>query len=245
MHSDAITTGAARDDFRRQPAARRALLRGILWLVGYMLLLAACICFPTGFAWTRGWVFLAVYLLLVIVSFIFLWRVNPEIVVARSAYRQPAKWWDVIIFAILFLSFILMFPLAALDDGSLHWSSVPLWVTIVGYLLFALGMAASTWVLSVNKFAEPTVRIQSERHHKVIDTGPYAIVRHPLYATVPFLGVGIPLALGSYWALIPAAIALITLVIRTAAEDRLLHEQLDGYREYAARVRYRLFPGVW
>src|SRR5262249_13260560 len=98
------------DDIRRQPAARRALVRGTIWIAVYWLLLAACIYFPAGLAWRRGWIFLGVYLVLVIASLIYLWRVNPEIVVARSAYRPPARWWDVVIFAVLFLSFIVMFP---------------------------------------------------------------------------------------------------------------------------------------
>lgn len=99
--------------------------------------------------------------------------------------------------------------------------------------------------MSVNKFAEMTVRIQTERGHRVVDTGPYAFVRHPFYvATFPLFG-GMPLALGSYRALIPAALAGIALVVRTALEDRVLQNELPGYKEYADRVRYRLIPGVW
>ena len=103
----------------------------------------------------------------------------------------------------------------------------------------------STWVYSVNKFAEPGVRIQTERGHKVIETGPYAIVRHPLYLASLFLIGGIPLTLGSFWALIPVAVGTMVLLVRTALEDRMLHRELDGYKEYASRVRYRLIPGVW
>ncbi len=108
-----------------------------------------------------------------------------------------------------------------------------------------LSLAWTVWVLSVNKFAEPSVRIQTERGQKVVDTGPYDVVRHPLYATALFLCGGIPLALGSFWALTPAAIAVVVLIVRTALEDRMLHNELDGYKEYVSRVRYRLIPGVW
>jgi protein-S-isoprenylcysteine O-methyltransferase Ste14 len=100
-------------------------------------------------------------------------------------------------------------------------------------------------VYRVNKFAEPTVRIQTERGQKVIDTGPYAIVRHPLYLGGVILFTGIPLALGSFWALIPTAVGTLVLVVRTVLEDRTLREELEGYKEYAGRVRYRLIPGVW
>jgi protein-S-isoprenylcysteine O-methyltransferase Ste14 len=97
----------------------------------------------------------------------------------------------------------------------------------------------------VNKFAEPGVRIQTERGHKVVDTGPYAIVRHPMYLSAVILFSGIALALGSFWAVIPAAVVALVLVVRTALEDRTLQNELDGYKAYASRVRYRLIPGVW
>ena len=102
-----------------------------------------------------------------------------------------------------------------------------------------------TWAESVNKFFEPTVRIQTDRGHRVIDTGPYAIVRHPGYASGYLLFVGMPLALGSLWALIPAILSCLLLVVRTILEDQTLRNELAGYEEYAQRVRYRLIPGVW
>ena len=102
-----------------------------------------------------------------------------------------------------------------------------------------------TWAESVNKFFEPTVRIQTDRGHKVIDTGPYALVRHPGYVAACLLFMGMPLALGSLWALIPAVLSCLLLVVRTILEDRTLREELSGYEEYTQRVRYRLIPGVW
>jgi protein-S-isoprenylcysteine O-methyltransferase Ste14 len=106
-------------------------------------------------------------------------------------------------------------------------------------------MAGLTWAEAVNKFFEPFVRIQTDRGHHVIDTGPYAIIRHPGYAlSFPFF-LGIPLALGSLWGLIPAILMSTFLVVRTILEDRTLQEELPGYEEYARRVRYRLVPGVW
>jgi protein-S-isoprenylcysteine O-methyltransferase Ste14 len=102
-----------------------------------------------------------------------------------------------------------------------------------------------TWATKVSKFFEPLVRIQTDRGHKVIDTGPYAIVRHPGYAFGFLLFLGIPLALGSLWALIPAILLLPLLFVRTIWEDQTLREELMGYEEYTHRVRYRLIPGVW
>jgi protein-S-isoprenylcysteine O-methyltransferase Ste14 len=97
----------------------------------------------------------------------------------------------------------------------------------------------------VNRHFEPTVRIQTDRGHTVIDTGPYALVRHPGYVAASLLVLGMPLSLGSYWASIPAILSYLLLVVRTALEDRTLQDELPGYKEYARRVRYRLLPGVW
>jgi protein-S-isoprenylcysteine O-methyltransferase Ste14 len=147
--------------------------------------------------------------------------------------------------ACLFLSLLAVFPVAALDDGRFHWSCVPTWLVGVGYVLFSAGFILSAWAEAVNKFAEPGVRIQTDRGHNVVDTGPYAIVRHPMYLSAFSLFFGTALALGSFWALIPAAVVALVLVVRTALEDRTLQDELTGYREYAGRVRYKLIPGIW
>jgi protein-S-isoprenylcysteine O-methyltransferase Ste14 len=134
---------------------------------------------------------------------------------------------------------------AALDDGRFHWLPLPWWVCVLGYALLIIGMLGVTWAESVNKFFERTVRIQTDRGHHVIDSGPYAIVRHPGYVFISILLVSTPLALGSLWALIPAVLACLVLIVRTVLEDRTLREELAGYEKYAQRVRYRLIPGVW
>ena len=122
---------------------------------------------------------------------------------------------------------------------------MPWWGCTLGYALLIAGMVGLTWAESVNKFFEPTVRIQTDRGHRVIDTGPYAIVRHPGYAFGYPLFLGMSLALGSLWALIPAILIGRFLVLRTIWEDQTLREELAGYKEYTQRVRYRLIPGVW
>ena len=132
-----------------------------------------------------------------------------------------------------------------LDNARFHWSQVPLWLTGVGYLFFLISMGGIVWVMRVNKFAEPHVRIQTDRGQRVVDTGPYAVVRHPFYALAILLFGSMPLALGSLWGLLPAGLAAALLVVRTVLEDRLLQRELPGYRDYAGRVRYRLIPGVW
>ena len=136
-------------------------------------------------------------------------------------------------------------PLAALDAGRMHWSSPPAWVIGLGYLGILTAVAGTAWAQAANPFFEPGVRIQTERHHRVIDVGPYRLVRHPGYTSALFLMVGMALALGSYWALVPAALSSAVMVLRTVWEDRLLRAELPGYLDYAKRVRFRLIPGLW
>ena len=222
----------------------KAVRRAILSLVVFVLLLTLVIFVPAGIGWTKGWVFLLVFLPQRAMATIYLWRKNPDIVIARSKFHAGTKGWDKVVLFFLILSLAATFLTAGLDSR-FHWSSVPFWLVVLGYALFSIGTVGSAWVQSVNKFAERGVRIQTERGHKVIDTGPYAIVRHPFYVALFFWYGGIPLALGSFWALIPAAIAALVLIVRMAVEDRTLEKELEGYKEYASRVRYRLIPGVW
>lgn len=220
------------------------LRRGMLSLGGFVLVLVVIMFLPAGIGWWQGWLFLVIFVLQMALAVPYLWHRNPAIFVARSKIHRATKTWDKVVMCFLLLSLMTTFPVAGLD-ARCHGSSVPVWLVVVGYLLLTVGMLGSVWAEGVNKFAEPGVRIQRERGHKVVDTGPYAFVRHPMYDAAFFLFAGIALALGSYWALIPAVFVAVILIVRTALEDRFLHEELEGYREYAQRVRYRLIPGVW
>jgi len=159
---------------------------------------------------------------------------------------QSAKAWDKVLAPLMALS--LGFPLVIVAglDHRYGWSpEFPLWLIVLGFILISLGYAFAAWALAENRFFSSVVRIQTDRGHVVCDSGPYRIVRHPGYAgNIPPL-LGIVLALGSVWTLIPAAVALIIAVIRTALEDQTLWEELPGYRDYAQRVRYRLVPGIY
>jgi protein-S-isoprenylcysteine O-methyltransferase Ste14 len=195
--------------------------------------------------WPRGWLFVLVFLAAVLVMALYLWRVNPEIYVARSRFRKGSKRWDIVLLALLMPVMTAIFPVAALDDARFHWLPMPWWVCAVGYVALAAGLLVSTWAEGVNKFFEPTVRIQADRGQHVIDSGPYAIVRHPGYAGACLLLVGCALCLGSLWALVPAAASALLLLVRTRWEDETLQAELSGYKEYAQRVRYKWVPGVW
>lgn len=221
-------------------------VRLVLRLACLPVVIALLMFLPAGtWAWPRGWLFILVLLGVISAVFVFLHRVNPEVIVARSSFHEGTKGWDKILLSIYFPAMAAVVLVAALDDGRFHWFPVPWWVCLVGYALLLVGIGIVTWAESVNKFFEVTVRIQTDRGHAVIDTGPYAVARHPGYVGGILHAAGIALSLGSLWALIPAGIASLVLIVRTQWEDQTLQVQLNGYSEYAKRVRYKLIPGVW
>ena len=218
----------------------------LAYAIGGPALLLALLFLPAGsIAWWPGWIFLAVMTLGYAASALAIWRFNPVIFRARSRFQPGTKGWDKVLLAIMLPAMVAILPVAALDAGRFHESSPPMWAVLAGYAACLASIAGTAWAQAVNPFFEPGVRIQSERHQHVIDTGPYRLVRHPGYATALLLFLGMPLALGSLWALAPAALACALLILRTVWEDRLLRAELPGYPDYARRVRWRLAPGLW
>jgi protein-S-isoprenylcysteine O-methyltransferase Ste14 len=218
----------------------------ILYAVGSPLALVALVLLPAGrVGWTPGWIFIAVLVATFGLSALLLVRVNPMIYRARSRFQPGTKKWDLALLAVLFPAIIAEIPLAALDAGRMGWSDVPLWIIGTGYILLIGGIAVTAWAQAVNPFFEAGVRIQTERAQRVITSGPYRVVRHPGYVAAIAMFIAIPLALASWWALLPAALAIALLVVRTSMEDRLLKAELSGYVDYARRARYRLLPGLW
>jgi len=215
-------------------------------LVVTLVILAVLLFVPAGcITWARGWIFLLVFSLLMAASIVYFTRANPEMFAVRSRVHPCTKQWDKIVISLLFVAILAIPPVAGLDDGRFHWSSMSCWVVALGYLVQLAGWIGVAWAETANRFFEPGVRIQTERGHHVIDTGPYALIRHPGYFAAVLLFVGIALSLGSWWALIPAGFGSLLLVLRTVWEDRTLHTELPGYAAYARRVRFRLIPGVW
>jgi protein-S-isoprenylcysteine O-methyltransferase Ste14 len=211
-----------------------------------LIILAVLLFVPAGrITWTRGWLFLLVFTLLMFGAIVYFRRVNPQMFEIRSRVHPETKRWDKVAISLLFLAMFAIPLVAGVDDGRFHWSSMSSLLVSLGYLLLITGWIGVAWAETVNPFFEPGVRIQTERGHHVIDTGPYAIVRHPGYVAASFMFTGFALSLGSWWALIPAAVASLVLVLRTVWEDRTLHVELPGYATYATRVRFRLIPGVW
>lgn len=216
------------------------------YAIGLPIALLALVFLPVGrFDWTPGWIFVGFLVAAYAVSALVLQRANPVIYRARSRFQPGTEGWDRILLLLMLPAMVAEVPLATLDAGRMAWSAVPMAFVALGYLLLLAGIALTTWAQAVNRFFEPGVRLQRERGQRVISTGPYAFVRHPGYVGALMMFAGIALALASWWALVPAAFAGAILVLRTSWEDALLRTGLVGYGDYARRVRFRLFPGLW
>ena len=220
--------------------------KAIAYAVGLPLGLLALVFLPVGrLDWLPGWYFIAFVGVAYGASALILARVNPAIYRARSRFQPGTKRWDMILLWLMLPAMVAEVPLATFDAGRIAWSAVPLSVVILGYVLLGAGIAVTAWAQAVNRFFEPGVRVQRERGQNVVSSGPYAIVRHPGYVGALMMFAGIALALASWWALVPAAWAGAVLILRTSWEDALLQAELDGYADYARRVRFRLVPGIW
>lgn len=195
----------------------------------------------------RAWLFFGAAFVYFVASTLALYRYNPELVVVRlTVRREGSRRWDEVLMRVANLTGMLLMPaVAGLDVGRYGWSSLGLIYVVPGFALFVLGAVLITWAMSVNRFFESTVRIQEDRGHVVVSTGPYGLVRHPGYLAGIVWMSSIPLILGSLYAFVPLALYGVMMVLRTYLEDKTLREELPGYAEYAERVRFRLLPGVW
>jgi protein-S-isoprenylcysteine O-methyltransferase Ste14 len=189
--------------------------------------------------WAYAWISIAIW------SFqaVAMYRISPELLKERvkpsNRGRQPLA----AIGAIAL--FILYWAVVGLDQR-FHWSDiVPPAGMVAGLAVVAIGLGLLSWSILVNSFFSTSVRIQEDRGQRVISNGPYGIVRHPGYAGGALALLASAVALNSLLALVPAVIFLMVLVNRTMIEDRMLHDELTGYAEYSAKVRYRLLPGIW
>lgn len=170
---------------------------------------------------------------------------DPELTAERRNIKG-GKSWDKVIVAVTVLLGPMVYWITAGLDERFHWSNgMPAAFIAAGVALAALGSALTAWAMRSNRFFASVVRIQKERGHTVAEGGPYRFIRHPGYAGMLVFTLATPLILGSYWAFLPAAATAVLIVLRTALEDRTLDAELDGYHDYARRVRFRLLPAIW
>jgi protein-S-isoprenylcysteine O-methyltransferase Ste14 len=223
---------------------KRMLVQTVIWLG-----ITAAILFASAgtIAWPQAWILLAEYGGLGLLSGFAISQSDPDLVRERMSgpIQKEQKSWDKILISIFVALWMSQYVVNGLDAVRFHWSDVPLWLQVGGALGVALGFYAFHVVMMTNTFAAPVVKIQSERKHQVISTGPYAYVRHPMYAGAVLMIVGTPLLLGSWYGLIWAAAMIALLALRAAKEEDTLKAGLEGYDAYVARVRYRLVPGIW
>lgn len=197
--------------------------------------------------WLAGWAYFILFFGGVIGLNLLLQHYDPALLAERTKppFQKGQPLWDKIFLLLGFIALYGWTALMPLDAVRYHWSRMPVWLQCAGGVLIVLSFVTMGRVLLENTFLTAAVRIQTERGHHVISTGPYAIIRHPLYAAILIYLPATALLLGSWYGLAASAILGCGLAVRTALEDRKLHRELQGYPEYAARVRYRLIPPVW
>jgi protein-S-isoprenylcysteine O-methyltransferase Ste14 len=198
--------------------------------------------------WTEGWIFSGVFCVLSFATLLYLYIKDPALLNERfgSPWQKEQKRWDKFLLSSFFLGFLLWFAIMPLDARRFRWSPpFPLWLKILGAVLFLVAFVILFAALKENTFAAPVVKMQKERGQRVISTGLYAFVRHPMYLGGTLLFIGAPLLLGSVFGLVMGLLLMVLLAVRSVGEEEMLKQELQGYREYMARVRWRIVPFVF
>lgn len=222
----------------------KSLIRTVLWLA----LLAILLFVPAGTVnWTGAWIFLIETSVISILLGLWLARYDPELLKERmrSPIQKEQSAEDKIVTGLILLFFFGWFAFMALDAVRFRWSTVPGWLQAPGAFGVLVACYIAYLTLRENTFAALVVKVQKERAQKVITTGPYRYVRHPMYAGLIFYLVCTPLLLGSCWGLLWGCGLLGLFAIRILIEEGTLRKGLPGYNDYAAQVRYRLVPRIW
>jgi protein-S-isoprenylcysteine O-methyltransferase Ste14 len=230
------------------PNTKSSKTKTIIKVIAAFIIFIALLFGPAGtLNWPEAWIFLILYSLSITLLVIWLKKHDPELLKERVSVqnKEDVKKWDRIIISIFSILFLVLLAVTGLDAARFHWSQVPLWIKIFGFLCFVPASILIFLVMKENTYLSEMVRIQEDRGQQVCTTGPYKHIRHPMYIGIITFLLCLPLALGSFYALIPASLAVILFILRTSLEDKTLQKELPGYDEYAEKVRYRLIPGVW
>ena len=222
----------------------RLITQTLVWIAA----MAAVLFVSAGTVnWPAAWVFLAEMGGFGVAIGLWLARRDPALLAERlsTGFQAAQKTWDKVFMATVFVLWTSWLVLMALDAVRFGWSRMPIWAQAIGAILIALCMYVACLAFRSNSFAAPVVKIASERGHRVADSGPYAHVRHPMYAGALLFFIGTPLLLGSWYGLAAVPVLTVVLAARAVMEERMLADELPGYRDYATRVRCRLIPGLW
>ena len=194
--------------------------------------------------WPNAWVLLGLNFAASIGTMALLWR-NTELLAERRNIKSGKSWDKAIVPIVVLVGPAVTWITAGLDTR-FRWSNgMPPWAFAAGVAAAVLAASLIAWAMRTNKFFSSVVRIQKDRGHVVVTGGPYRFVRHPGYTGIAAFTLATPLILNSRWAFVPAVATAAVSVLRTALEDRTLYEELDGYADYARRVKYRLAPLIW
>ena len=230
--------------------SERAEVAAVKQLVVSSVMLAiqvAIFFFSAGYIGVRPWILFGSSFLHYTISIVAQYRLNPELLAARLVIkREGSKLWDEILMRSSNLVVLIAMPVVAgFDVGRFQWSNLDFAFMFPGFVLLVLSTFLLNWAMAVNPFFEPTVRLQKDRDHRVIVSGPYSFVRHPGYLAGLSYIFSVPLIIGSVFAFIPAIVYMFLVIVRTSLEDRMLCRELNGYAEYSKKVRYGLFPWGW
>jgi len=228
---------------------KKVTLRAIFGFIVYLLFNPLILFVSAGTVrWGMAWVYFGVSITGSLLSRAIANRKNPGLLEERGRYQEAegVKSWDKILVPIAALYAPMAVIIVAGLDLRLNWTDlVPLWLQILAFLVGMFGLVFASWAMIENRFFSAVVRIQEDRGHTVCNSGPYRYMRHPGYAGGILWYLITPLVLNAVWAYIPIGISITATVIRTALEDRTLHEELPGYQAYAKKTRYKLLPGIW
>lgn len=228
-------------------AGRAMLLRMVVRSLVGTVSLGSLLVLPAGrLTWPQAWGFLALFIGGGLATGVWLHKADPGLLAERmrSPFDAAQRPRDRAVMAAVLVVCAAWLVAMGLDER-FGWSRTPAWAQALGAALIVAAFCGFVWVLRVNSFAAVAVRVQAERGQTVVSDGPYALVRHPMYAFGLLLMAGVPLLLGSAWGLLGLLVFLPLLVARALGEEAVLMEGLPGYREYARKVRARLLPGIW
>lgn len=195
--------------------------------------------------WWPAWASIAVMLAWILATAIIIFRFYPDLLVERLGPRKGAKPWDTAIMSVLGLLQLVRYIIAGLDQRFGWTGGFPFTAQIVALAVCVLGYTLVVWATASNAFFSQIVRLQPERGHVVVTSGPYRYVRHPAYFGAILYELAVSILLASWWALLASGLTAALLILRTALEDRTLLYELAGYTDYAHQTRYRLLPGIW
>ncbi|HTP11967.1 MAG TPA: isoprenylcysteine carboxylmethyltransferase family protein [Anaerolineae bacterium] len=228
------------------PQVKHGVTRWIVRETMGIIVLAAMLFLAAGtLGWIAGWTMVIVMADWVIATALVVIPRYPELLAERTGPKKGAKTWDTALLGLYGAAMMIMWIVAGLDFRN-GWSSSIGPITQIGATLIVIAAyALVVWATGTNAFFSQVVRIQTERGHTVISSGPYHYVRHPAYVGMVLVVIDAPIMLGSWWALIPGLVSAVLVIIRTALEDRTLQAELPGYTDYTQLARYRLLPGLW